>query len=168
MMTRCALAILFALPAFHAVAATQVAATANPVTAPESTPAAGAGIMAEPVPPFVDQAFSAWDRNKDGLLSKAEFENGWRSIRQSRRRNADVNLRRQFDAMDRNKNGGIDSNEYSNLVLVKRAGNLAPPMSEFDANHNGKLEFSEYQELVRTQAQAAQGPHRPGPTPLGK
>lgn len=124
--------------------------------------------MAEPVPAFVDQAFTAWDSNKDGALSRVEFENGWKSVRQLQRRNADAGLRTQFSSMDRNKNGGIDPDEYSSLLLIKRAGTQAPPLSQFDANRNGRLEFAEYQVLVRQESAAASAKPGPAPAASGK
>jgi len=121
---------------------------ASPAIQAQTRPASAAPAQA-PARPAVDEAtrtFRAWDKNGDSQLSLAEFTEGFRRTRAA----AEVaaGLRRQFASIDANKNGAIDANEYTNLVLIKNAGNNAPPLSRFDANGNGKLEFNEYVKLV--------------------
>lgn len=87
------------------------------------------------------------------MLSRSEFEQGWKSIRRVQRNQQQV-LRERFGEMDRNRNQAIDSDEYQRLVLIQRAGSAAPPLSDFDTNGNGKLELDEYLTLVHKQSMA--------------
>lgn len=114
-------------------------------------PAAGSG---KTVPAEVDAAFAAWDADKNGVLSQGEFRNGWMELR--RARELEARLRTQFHTVDANRNNAIDSGEYGNLVLVKRAGNSAPPLSTFDTNKDQRLEFGEYLKLVQRMAATVQ------------
>ena len=135
-------------------------APARPATA-QTTPApqpaqpaaaarpAAAGVRAEPVPPQVDAAFKAFDTDRNGSLSLAEFRTGWATLRHGGAQTVQARLQQQFKQVDANGNGGIDRTEYSGLVLVKRAGSAAPPFSEFDRDGSQKLEYAEYAELVR-------------------
>lgn len=105
----------------------------------------------------VEATFAAWDTNKDHQLSLLEFKAGWAALQKETA--AEVALHRQFQAMDTDHDGALDANEYGNLVLVKRAGKAAPPLSTFDANKDQRLQFGEYVELVRKLgAQAAPTP----------
>ena len=115
-------------------------------TRPNQSPPRPASSAAQPQVDDATRTFRAWDKNGDSQLSLAEFTEGFRRTRAA----AEVaaGLRRQFATIDANKNGAIDANEYTNLVLIKNAGNNAPPLSRFDANGNGKLEFNEYVKLV--------------------
>lgn len=121
----------------------QALAVASPAAAAPEAPA--------------DAMFSAWDANKDGALSKEEFRAGWLLLRQ---RAALARLRAQFDRADANDDQAIDADEYRTLVLVRRAGDAAPPLSRFDASKDGKLQFEEYlamvQDLARDTAPAAE------------
>jgi hypothetical protein len=104
------------------------------------------------VPPEIDAAFAAWDLDKNGALSLDEFRSGWVALRRAGELQA--RLRAQFHAVDTNKNDAIDAGEYGSLVLVKRAGKSAPPLSSFDTNKDQRLEFDEYVELVQRLAAA--------------
>jgi hypothetical protein len=115
------------------------------------------------VPPEVDAAFAAWDQDKNGALSLAEFRSGWVALRRAGELQA--RLRTQFHNVDANKNDAIDPGEYGSLVLVKRAGKSAPPLSTFDTNQDQRLEFGEYVELVQRMAAAGQAPAAPAPAP---
>ncbi len=116
--------------------------------APATRPAAKAAAPnAQAVPAEIDAAFTAWDADRNGMLSLQEFRNGWIMLRRAGQ--AQARLRAQFDAIDANKNDAIDANEYSNLVLVKRAGKSAPLLAAFDANKNQRLEFPEYLAFIR-------------------
>lgn len=110
-------------------------------TSPATTP-----IVAEQVPARVSATFTAWDVNKDKVLSEQEFEAGWRNLQ--REAALEVALRRQFNLVDADKSGAIDASEYKSLLLIKRAGKAAPPLSSFDVNRNQRLEFAEYLGLV--------------------
>lgn len=102
------------------------------------------------VPPEANAIFAAWDSDKSGTLSLSEFQNGWMMLRRAGEMQA--RLHEQFNALDTNHNDAIDASEYSNLVLVKRAGTSAQPLSAFDANKDQRLEFGEYIELVQRMA----------------
>ena len=108
--------------------------------APASKPPAAAAAQ-------VNATFSAWDADKNGVLSRSEFEAGWMVLRQAAE--AQERLRAQFHKVDSNGNGAIDAGEYPNLLLVKGAGAAALPLSSFDANKDQRLEFGEYVSLVR-------------------
>lgn len=129
------LAIVFAL------APVLAQAQASPAAAPQERPA--------------DAMFRAWDANKDGSLSKEEFRAGWAGLRQRAAANAEARLRVQFDRADANDDQAIDANEYKSLLLVRRAGDAAPPLSRFDASKDGKLQFEEYLVLVQELAPRA-------------
>jgi len=68
---------------------------------------------------------------------------------------AEQRLRAEFARHDANKSGKLEASEYANLLLVKRAGAKAPPMTAFDSNKNGGLEFEEYIEFISTAARQA-------------
>jgi glucose/arabinose dehydrogenase len=144
-------------PARPATAA-QTTTASQPAQTPAATarPAA-AGVRAEPVPPQVDAAFKAFDTDRNGSLSLAEFRSGWQTMRRSGAQTVQARLQQQFKQVDANGNGGIDRTEYSGLVLVKRAGSAAPPFSEFDRDGSQKLEYAEYAELVRRLGTAQTG-----------
>jgi len=109
----------------------------------------------------IEAAFAAWDLDRNGVLSRTEFRSGWMALRRAEALQA--RLRTQFHAVDANKNNAIDASEYGSLLLVKRAGSAAPPLSAFDSNKNQRLEFGEYLELV--QRLAATTPVAAAPTP---
>lgn len=111
--------------------------------APQAKPAQAAAAQ-DPA----GEAFKAWDKDRNGSLSLAEFRTGWQQVQ--RVTEVQARLRHQFGTVDANKNNAIDPAEYGNLVLVKQAGKNAPQMSVFDANRDGKLEFGEYVKLVQT------------------
>lgn len=106
--------------------------------------AAQSGVRAEAHPG--DAVFAKWDADHNGVLSREEFRKGWDTLRT---RAAVTRLRGQFDRVDRNDDGALDQDEFRNLVLVRRAGDKAPPLSRFDANKDGKLQFDEYVVMVR-------------------
>jgi hypothetical protein len=112
-----------------------------------ATPAASSPAKASSAASRVDATFGAWDTNKDRMLSLAEFEAGWAGL--ERATMVEMRLRQQFHAVDADKSGALESGEYANLVLVKRAGKAAPPLSAFDANKDQRLQFAEYLDLVR-------------------
>ena len=141
-------AFLFAM-CVSPLAFAQANAPAKPVSAAEKS-----------VPPEIDAAFAAWDADKNGTLSLAEFRNGWIALRRAGELQA--RLRTQFHTVDTNKNDAIDAGEYGSLVLIQRAGKSAPPLSTFDTNKDQRLEFGEYLELVQRMAQPAS---TPAPTP---
>lgn len=105
----------------------------------------------KPAPVPADPAatmFKAWDRNGDAQLSLTEFRAGWQQTQALAK--ARAALGRQFATIDANHDRAIDASEYRNLLLVKKAGNAAPPLARFDADRNGRLEFAEYVNLVET------------------
>lgn len=115
------------------------------VAAQQTKPMASAAVKAESSRD--DAAFTAWDVDHNGNLSRQEFSTGREQVRRAVQ--IETRLRRQFIAVDSNKNGGIDPAEYRNLVLVKNAGKSAPPLSSFDASKDGKLQLGEYLKMVR-------------------
>jgi hypothetical protein len=108
---------------------------------------ARAATAAASATPRVDATFAAWDTDKDHQLSLAEFRAGSAALQQAAA--VEVALHRQFQAMDADHTGALEAAEYSTLVLVKRAGKAAPPLSAFDANKDQRLQFIEYVQLVR-------------------
>ena len=127
------LACLAALAPCGADAATAVAGGASPAQARPAD--------------RVEATFAAWDSNKDHVLSLAEFQAGWAALQKATA--IEVRLHRQFQAVDADHDGTLEAGEYANLVLVKRAGTGAPPLSAFDANKDQRLQFPEYLALVR-------------------
>jgi len=99
-----------------------------------------------------DAVFNAWDKDRNGMLSKEEFRNGWAATRSAL---AEQRLRAEFARHDANKSGKLEAAEYANLVLVKRAGAKAPAMTAFDTNKNGGLEFDEYIDFISAAARQA-------------
>jgi Ca2+-binding EF-hand superfamily protein len=106
-----------------------------------------------------DAVFAAWDTNKDGALSQAEFRAGFVQTRDAV---AMQRLRGEFQRHDADKSGRLEAVEYSKLVLVQRAGKSAPLLSAFDKDKNQGLDFNEYLDVVKTLAKA------PAPAPAAK
>jgi hypothetical protein len=104
----------------------------------------------------IDAQFKAWDADRDGELSQAEFATGMAAFRRRAEAatEAAVRLREQFDRIDANRNDGIDAGEYANLQLVRAAGEAAPALSDFDRNRDQRLQFAEYLSLVARLAPA--------------
>lgn len=104
---------------------------------------AGAPALAQDAAPAstVDRTFAAWDADRNGVLSQAEFQAGWRGMVE---RSVAARLRAQFDKLDRNNDGGLDGGEYANLALVLQAGKDAPALEAFDASGDKRLQFDEY------------------------
>lgn len=134
----CALAAALVVPASAAAQSSPQPVQRLPAPAKAAAAAPDAG----------DAVFAAWDANHDGMLSRAEFQHAWDGLRERAEARVESRLREQFDKVDANGNGAVDAGEYGNLLLVKRAGKSAPPLSAFDANHDGKLAFGEYLALV--------------------
>lgn len=110
------------------------------------------GVIPPGPSPRIEETFVAWDSNHDQMLSLEEFRAG---VRGSQTALIEQRLRAQFNAVDKNRDAAIDANEYGSLLLVKRAGSIAPPLSKFDANKDKKLNFAEYADLVRKLANRA-------------
>lgn len=144
-------------------AAKQQAAQAQAQRAQAAPPAAAAAPAQRE--PAVDATFKAWDANHDGMLSQAEFRQGWNAVRQRAEGKVEAGLRNQFDKVDANHNGAIDAGEYASLVLVQRAGKSAPPLASFDRNADQRLEFDEYLALVARLAAAPHAPQQQGKAP---
>ena len=116
---------------------------------------AQAGTQAASIP-AADATFKAWDTDHDGVLSQAEFRQGWSSARhRAEERKVEASLRAQFDKVDANHDGAIDAGEYGGLLLIQRAGKSAPPLATFDRNGDRRLAFDEYMALVSRLAAAA-------------
>jgi Ca2+-binding EF-hand superfamily protein len=133
-----ALMIAMAPAAFAQTAAP--AASARPAQAARPAQQAGA-----------DAAFAAWDKDKNGSLSKDEFRAGYDAAIESL---AVQRLRMEFQRHDTNHDNRLDAGEYANLALVQRAGKSAPMLSAFDKDKNQSLDFAEYVEFVRVTAKA--------------
>src|SRR5690606_18042044 len=84
---------------------------------------AGAQAQAQAQPDRMDKAFEAWDTDHNGVLSRAEFEAGWRAVVE---RGIAARLRAQLEKLDRNDDNGLDGAEYASLALVMQAGKDAP------------------------------------------
>ena len=120
---------------------------------------AGLAMVAAVSPAFAQQGspdalFAAWDKDKNGALSKDEFRAGYDGVRTAM---ATQRLRAEFQRHDADKSGKLEAGEYAKLVLVQRAGKNAPMLSAFDRDKNQGLDFQEYLDFVRTatKAQAA-------------
>jgi hypothetical protein len=148
-------------------------ATAHAQTAPAAPARA---VMPPRTTPQIDTTFAAWDSNHNGSLSLDEFRAGATGIRTSM---VDRRLHAQFATVDADRNGALDASEYAKLVLVKRMGASAPPLSTFDANRDQRLNFAEYTDLVRrltaaelarsrAAAPGARAPTAPAPAPVQK
>lgn len=135
MVSRCRAIMLagFALALASTAAQARAQATAAPAT---------------PRGQAVDATFKAWDADHDGVLSQAEFREGWNSLRQRAEGKVEASLRAQFDKVDANRDGAIDAGEYRNLLLVQRAGKSAPALASFDHSGDQRLQFDEYLSLV--------------------
>jgi Ca2+-binding EF-hand superfamily protein len=118
------------------------AASARPAQA--ARPAQQAGLGA-------DAAFAAWDKDKNGSLSKDEFRAGYDAAIESL---AVQRLRVEFQRHDANHDNRLDAGEYANLALVQHAGKSAPMLSAFDKDKNQSLDFAEYVEFVRVVAKS--------------
>ena len=129
-----ALAAVVAL-AFAGAAAAQTAGTAK-----AAAPAANKPRVATP-----DETFALWDKDKNKALSLEEFKAGYQMVQAQ---GTVRKLHGNFAAMDKNKSGSLESDEYANLELIKKAGTKAPPLSNFDADKNGRLEFKEYLVMI--------------------
>lgn len=137
---RMMLALALGLASTAALAVGQDGAKqAAPAAAPRP---AGMAPAAQP-----DAVFAAWDRDRNGTLSREEFRAGWAGARTAL---ATGRLKAEFARHDGDRNGAIDGNEYLTLTLVKRAGKSAPLLSAFDRDKNRSLSFEEYLDLVRT------------------
>ena len=136
------LALLVAMPA-HAQQAAKPAAQKPPAGQAAGSP---------------DAVFDAWDKNKDGVLSKDEFNAGWALAR------GEVAIQRlhaEFQRRDTNKSDKLEANEFATLMIVQRAGKNAPQLSTFDKDKDNALDFPEYLEFVRVTVQSA--PPQPAP-----
>ena len=139
------------------------AAAAKPQPQPQRALTAQATAPATPREPAVDATFKAWDADHNGVLSQAEFRQGWNSVRQRAEDKVEASLRTQFDKVDANHNGAIDAGEYGNLLLVQRAGKSAPALASFDRNGDQRLAFDEYLVLVARLAVAPRKPQGKAP-----
>ncbi|MDQ2703326.1 MAG: EF-hand domain-containing protein [Pseudomonadota bacterium] len=111
-------------------------------------------------PDATAKTFDAWDADHNGVLSRPEFDNGWRAMVG---RSVEARLRSQFEKLDRNDDGGLDGAEYASLALVLRAGNDAPALDAFDANGDKRLQFNEYIASVRALVAANRKPDKAQP-----
>lgn len=125
-----------------------LAAMLAPCAWAQATQAPAARAAADPA----GDAFKAWDTDRNGSLSPAEFRAGWQQMQ--RLRQVQARLHQQFTLVDADKSGALEPGEYAGLMLVRNAGKSAPPLARFDANANGKLEFAEYLRLVDALAPA--------------
>jgi hypothetical protein len=111
-------------------------------------------------PVGADTLFAAWDKNKDGVLSKDEFRAGWTAARDEA---VLQRLHAEFTRRDEDGSGKIDTAEYAKLAIVQRAGKDAPMLSAFDGNKDNALEFEEYLDFVRTSMKTLQSTAAPAP-----
>lgn len=123
-----------------------LASIAAQAVAPAAAGRSAAGVKAQQSTQ-TDAIFHALDTNKDGSLSPQEFRVGYAGIQ--RLIVVEIRLREQFRLVDADHRGSINTVEYANLALVKRAGKSAPALSTFDADNNGSLDFAEYVTAIR-------------------
>lgn len=133
---------LFIAAALPAGAQTAAPTAAPRLAAPAQAPSRG-----------IESIFNALDTDKDKALSMQEFQAGYPGL--ARAMALEMRLRGQFQALDANRSGALESAEYANLELVKRAGKAPPPLHAFDADKDQKLDFAEYLVALR-QLSAAQ------------
>jgi Ca2+-binding EF-hand superfamily protein len=147
------IALSIALMALAPAALAQNAAPAAARPAQPARPGQQAGLGA-------DAAFAAWDKDKNGSLSKDEFRAGYDAAIESL---AVQRLRVEFQRHDTNHDNRLDAGEYANLALVQHAGKSAPMLSAFDKDKNQSLDFAEYVEFVRVAAKAQVAAPAPKP-----
>lgn len=121
-------------------------------------PMAAAQVQSQP--DATGKTFDAWDADRNGVLSRAEFDNGWRALVG---RGVEARLHSQFDKLDRNDDGGLDGAEYASLALVLQAGKDAPALDTFDANGDKRLQFNEYIASIRALVAVNRKPGRTQP-----
>lgn len=132
-----------------AIAAAPVPPTAAQTERPAGMPQQSDRMQPLPRPAIgqdPDSVFKALDTDGNGSISRAEFDHWW--SRRGGPGRVRVPLRGQFDRLDTDRSGSLNATEYAQMVLIRRAGPQAPPLSRFDANRNGGLEFEEYVQLV--------------------
>ncbi len=122
--------------------------------------AAGVILAAQAQSGSADRVFDAWDADGNGVLSHAEFGDGWKTMIE---RSIAARLRAQFDKLDRNGDESLDGAEYATLALVMQAGKDAPAMAGFDANGDKRLQFDEYIASVRSLVAANRKPESAQP-----
>jgi len=128
-----------------ALAAVLALAVAGGATAQTAAPKAGTPAANKPRVATPDETFALWDKDKNKSLSLEEFKAGYQMVQAQ---GTVRKLHANFSAMDKNKNGTLESDEYANLELIKKAGAKAPMMSFFDTDKNGKLDFKEYLAMI--------------------
>ena len=121
------------------------AAQAQSRTTATPTPQAQAQAQAGQVGP--EELFVHWDKDKNKALSLDEFKAGLQEMQNAAALRA---LHDNFVAHDTNKNNALDTAEYANLELIRKAGTSAPPLSAFDTDKNQSLDFREYVGMVTT------------------
>jgi len=127
------------------VAAVLASSSASSQTHPASGATKPATAVAKQQASGPDAIFNRWDKDRNKSISIDEFRAGWQEVQ-----NALVlrQLHDNFVAMDLDKSGFLESAEYANLELIKKAGSAAPMMSAFDTDKNQRLDFKEYVGLV--------------------
>ena len=120
-------------------------ALAQQAAKPAPAPSAGAAANGQQGSP--DQLFTQWDADKNGQLSRKEFNQGWEQAREA---SLIGRLEAQFKSMDADRNGVLDEKEYGNLPMIKRTGPGGPRLAVFDTDKSGKLDFREYLIMVQT------------------
>ncbi len=80
-------------------------------------------------------AYGAWDMNRDGRISRAEFQNCWQGggFYSASAYNRDY-WGNYWTAFDANNDGFLDSNEYWSTAAWTR----------MDRNRNGRIDADEY------------------------
>ncbi len=89
----------------------------------------------------MDAQFGKMDRDRNGLLDKAEIEQFERdkALAEAQARNESL-----FEALDVNKNGQISAAEFAKLVTAPTAASAQPMLSREDRDRDGQVSMAEH------------------------
>jgi Ca2+-binding EF-hand superfamily protein len=86
-------------------------------------------------PEILNLAFSALDTDKDGKISKAEFE---------------ANQPQRLKAADANKDGTVTEKEFENFVVKQAKERAGQMFARLDTNKDGKIDDADAKQIADT------------------